>query len=31
VLLSDEITMFTSPGRLWLVIDGGVRVSGEFA
>jgi acyl-ACP thioesterase len=31
VLLDDEITMFTCPGKLWLVIDGAVRVSGDFA
>jgi acyl-ACP thioesterase len=31
VLLSDAITMFTVPGKLWLVIDGAVSVSGDFA
>ena len=30
VLVSDQVTMRTAPGRLWLTVDGDVRVSGEF-
>ncbi len=30
VLVSDQVTMRTAPGRLWLTVNGDVRVSGEF-
>lgn len=30
VLVSDQVSMRTAPGRLWLMVDGDVRVSGEF-
>lgn len=30
VLVSDEITLLSVPGKLWLLIDNDVRVSGQF-
>jgi len=27
---SDDVTLASAPGRFWLVVDGAVRVAGEF-
>lgn len=30
VLKSDELTLVSSPGKVWLLLDDDVRISGEF-